>query len=217
MIDEMEKNNSPNPLGTPFAPGSGSPGTFAGMSYEQQEAFLDAQFRQEGNKPGNLAYDLKNPGAMLYASWQKQFGAIPNMERGTVSKDGKKVPFAEFPTLIQGRQAQRYLWSTTYANKNIAQSVATWSGENIGTTNHSNYMAAVTGKNPIPISASPYSANIPFITSQNQNAWQNYSVVRNTNSSTTNVVNNGRKTTGADADPYDQLFAMLFMDKPVVQ
>jgi hypothetical protein len=209
----LESSNSPNPLGEPVKPGTGSPGTFGSLSYEEQEAFLDRQFKQEGNTPGKLAYDLKNPGAMLYSSWQKQFGAIPNSERGTVYSNGKKVPFAEFPTMIQGRMAQRYLWSTKYANKPLDTAVATWSGTKMGTTDHANYLSTVTGKNPTPSASSPLSAAVASYTAQNRVARTNSSTVVNMdNSKVTNQDPNSNNNKGEVAGAYDQLFAMLFMD-----
>jgi hypothetical protein len=121
----------------------GASGTFNGLTREQQDAFLNAQYAREGNKPGNLAYDLKNPGAMLYSDWQKAYGAVPNNDRGKVFLNGKKVPFAQFPSFEQGREAQRALWSSKYGNMPLSQAVATWSGTKIGTVEHANYTNAL--------------------------------------------------------------------------
>ena len=122
---------------------NGASGTFNGLSRAQQDAFLNAQYEREGNKPGNLAYDLNNPGAMLYADWQKAYGAVPNNDRGKVFSNGKKVPFAEFPSFEQGREAQRALWASKYGNMPLSQAVATWSGTKIGTVEHANYTNAL--------------------------------------------------------------------------
>jgi hypothetical protein len=63
--------------------------TFNKLSKEQQDIVLDTQYKKEGDKPGNLPYDLKNPGAMIYGDFAKKFGAKPNYERGTL-KDKKR-------------------------------------------------------------------------------------------------------------------------------
>jgi hypothetical protein len=76
---------------------------------------------------------------MLYADWQKAYGAVPNNTRGKVFLNGKKVPFAQFQTFEQGRDAQRALWSSKYGNMPLSQAVATWSGTKIGTVEHANY------------------------------------------------------------------------------
>ena len=87
------------------------PGSFNSLTREQQDAVLLAQREQEGFKPGKLAYDMKNPGAMLFAPWMEKFGGsrAPS-NRGVGSVQGK---FAMFPTLEQGTAAQRALWSGT--------------------------------------------------------------------------------------------------------
>lgn len=96
---------------------TGSDLTFNQLSREEQDKLLDAQFKQEGNKPGNLAARLNNPGAMKYtgSDWQKKYGA-------TMGDKG----FAKFPTLEQGRAAQRHLWEKSYGNIPITQAVSKW-------------------------------------------------------------------------------------------
>lgn len=140
-------STSPTPATNLVTPGSGASGTFNGLSEDEQLRFLQKQFNHEGNKPGNLAYDLNNPGAMLYAPWQKQFGGEPDTTgRGTVyDKNGRKVPFAKFPTLEQGFQAQRHLWQRDYGNKPMGEAIARWSGTTQGSADHTSYMASVTG------------------------------------------------------------------------
>ena len=87
------------------------PGSFNSLTREQQDAVLLAQREQEGFKPGKLAYDMNNPGAMLFAPWMEKFGGsrAPS-NRGVGSVQGK---FAMFPTLERGTAAQRALWSGT--------------------------------------------------------------------------------------------------------
>ena len=83
----------------------------------------------------------------------------------------------------------------------------------------SNYNSFETGSGLVAsMHVAPRTSAVSAVTAQNQSAWQNYSVVTNTDNRTTNVVNGGRNVTGKDANPYDQLFAMLFMDhNPTVQ
>jgi len=106
------------------------PGSFNSLTREQQDAVLLAQREQEGFKPGKLAYDMKNPGAMLFAPWMEKFGGsrAPS-NRGVGSVQGK---FAMFPTLQAGEAAQRALWSGTggapsiYANLPLDQALNQW-------------------------------------------------------------------------------------------
>ena len=201
-----------NPLGEPVVPGTGQAGTFGALTKEQQDNFLEQQFRMEGNRPGNLAYDLNNPGAMLYADWQKQFGATPNASRGVVGK-----PFAEFPTLEQGKQAQRYLWSTAYANKPLAQAVATWSGTTIGSKRHADYYAGVTGSNTGTSLQmdTPRTSSVPSAVAQNMSVKNDSSVTYNIDTKTVTERNdNTGGDKGKEAEAYDQFFAMLFMTNP---
>lgn len=148
-VQSSTQNRSPTTTSNLVTPGSGASGTFNGMSQEEQLKFLQNQFRAEGNKPGNLAYDLNNPSAMLYSPWQKQFGGEPDITgRGTIyDKNGKKVPFAKFPTLEQGFEAQRYLWQRDYGNRPMGEAIARWSGTTQGSAEHKTYVATATGNN----------------------------------------------------------------------
>lgn len=100
-------------------PGTG--GTSGGLSFnqltkEEQDRLLEAQFVQEGkNKPGSLVNRLNNPGAMKFSKWQEQFGA-------TKDESG----FAKFPSLEEGKAAQRRLWEKSYGNMPIEQAVTKW-------------------------------------------------------------------------------------------
>jgi hypothetical protein len=116
-------STSPMPAGSS---GAGNT-TFKSLSKEQQDRVLDMQFKKEGNKKGQLAFDLNNPGAMIYGEFAKKFGAVPNYDRGTL-KDakGEKVPFAQFPTFAQGREAQRALWLEKYGNTPLDQALDKW-------------------------------------------------------------------------------------------
>jgi len=102
--------------------------TFNKLSKEQQDIVLDTQYKKEGNKPGDIAYDLNNPGAMIYGDFAKKFGAKPNMTRGTLKyPDGSLRPFAEFPTFEAGREAQRALWSSkTFGNEPLSKALRAW-------------------------------------------------------------------------------------------
>ena len=123
------QSTSPTPAGpnTSQSDGSGAGQvTFNSLSKEQQDKVLDIQYSREGNKKGQLPYDLNNPGAMLYGPFAAKYGAIPNMTRGTLKKDGKLVPFAEFPSFEKGREAQRALWSSVYGNKPLSNVLDAW-------------------------------------------------------------------------------------------
>ena len=107
-------SSSPTPTSTPTTspiqyPEQRFPNvTFRMLTKEQQDAVMQKQFEKEGNKPGNLAYDLNNPGAMLYDdNLGKLFGATKNPDRGVDNVKGK---FAQFPTLQAGFEAQRWKW-----------------------------------------------------------------------------------------------------------
>jgi hypothetical protein len=159
-----QNSNSPTPS-TPSS-GSQSNGTvnvgdignkkFKDMTLDEQNAFLDRQYAMEGNKKGNLAHDLNNPGAMLYSDWQKKYGAVPNFNRGSVyDKNGKKVAFAQFPDFQSGREAQRALWSSgAYANMSASQAIAKWSGTKEGSAEHQTYLAKTFGTPGSPSSSS---------------------------------------------------------------
>jgi hypothetical protein len=101
------------------------------LSEEQKNALLSAQAQSEGYTPGKLPYELKNPGAMIYADWQTQFGG----KRGRTVTDnfGITRTFTEFPTHEQGRAAQRWLWDNGkpagtpgYANMTLLDAFKKW-------------------------------------------------------------------------------------------
>jgi len=123
----MRESQSPSAIP---ANGSSDSITFNQLTKEQQDAVLLAQRNQEGFKPGSLTYDLNNPGAMLYSSWQKKFGGeLDATGRGVGSVKGK---FARFPTLQDGIEAQRALLSgtngapTIYANLPLDKAINQW-------------------------------------------------------------------------------------------
>lgn len=115
--------------------------TFRMLTKEQQDAVMQKQFEKEGNKPGNLAHDLNNPGAMLYDdNLGKLFGATKNPNRG----EGKlKGEFAQFPTLQAGFEAQRWKWLNApikgkdkYGDLPLDKSINLWTtGKIEGTAN----------------------------------------------------------------------------------
>jgi hypothetical protein len=101
------------------------------LSEEQKNALLTAQAQSEGYTPGKLPYELKNPGAMIYADWQTKFGG----KRGKTVTDafGITRTFTEFPTHEQGRAAQRWLWDNGkpagtpgYANMTLLDAFKKW-------------------------------------------------------------------------------------------
>jgi len=133
--------------------------TFNQLTREQQDAVLKAQREQEGFRPGSLTYELNNPGAILYTPRASAFGGVPDTTgRGAGKLKGK---FAKFPTLEDGIEAQRDLWSRKYGNMPIQDVVKMWTGGEQGA--NSNYanalMAAATGKASAPgLSASSSSS-----------------------------------------------------------
>jgi len=121
---------------TPAAPSSYPEQRFAGVTFrmltkEQQNAVMIKQYEKEGNRPGDLAHDLKNPGAMLYDdNLGRLFGAKMNPTRGVEPVKGK---FAEFPTLEAGFEAQRWKWLNApikgkykYGDLPLDQSINLW-------------------------------------------------------------------------------------------
>lgn len=98
--------------------------TFGSLSREQQNAVLIEQRNREGFYPGSLAYDLNNPGAMLFSPLAAKYGAVPDPTRGVGNLKGK---FARFPTLEAGTEAQRELWlSSRYANLPLDKAINLW-------------------------------------------------------------------------------------------
>lgn len=137
LSDESQKGlmNAPVQQPAPVTPSVKKPtsigirgdlsGSFNELSPAQQNNLLQAQFQKEGNKKGNLARDLNNPGAMVYVGgWQKQFGAKPG--KTVKGPDGKTRVFAEFPDLQSGIEAQRHLWSTTYGDVPLSKALTKW-------------------------------------------------------------------------------------------
>jgi hypothetical protein len=120
-VPATTSSTSPTPV--PSQNQSDKPVTFNSLSLQEQNALLDQQFKNEGGKPGNLNYDLNNPGAMLYSSWMTKYGAVKDPNRGSGDLKGK---FAKFPTYEQGREAQRELWSRDYGNLPLDQAINRW-------------------------------------------------------------------------------------------
>jgi len=99
--------------------------TFNELTREQQDIFMQKQREAEGFKPGSLTYDLNNPGAMLYAPWQRKYGAeLDTTGRGVGTVKGL---FSSFPTLQDGVEAQRALLSgEKYGNLPLEQAINQW-------------------------------------------------------------------------------------------
>jgi hypothetical protein len=99
--------------------------TFNELTREQQDIFMQKQREAEGFKPGSLTYDLNNPGAMLYAPWQRKYGAeLDTTGRGVGTVKGL---FSSFPTLQDGVEAQRALLSgKKYGNLPLEQAINQW-------------------------------------------------------------------------------------------
>jgi murein DD-endopeptidase MepM/ murein hydrolase activator NlpD len=161
-------STSPNIVSSPSQMGTIDPSktTFNDLTREQQDIFMQKQRESEGFKPGSLTYDLNNPGAMLYASWQKAFGGeLDTTGRGIGTVKGK---FAKFSTLEDGVNAQRALLSGTngapkiYVGLPLDQAINQWvTGNklsnvdtNMGATNtgykNKIYEALIAGSRPAP-------------------------------------------------------------------
>lgn len=97
---------------------------FKDLTEAQKKAFLDAQFKSEGNKPGTIAYDQNNPGAMVFREEMRKFGGEPG--KTVVGPDGITRTFAKFPTMEQGRAAQQAHWEKYYGDKPLGQSLRSW-------------------------------------------------------------------------------------------
>jgi hypothetical protein len=98
---------------------------FKDLSEAQKKSFLESQFKSEGNKPGTIAYDQNNPGAMVFRDWMKKYGGEAG--KTVVGPDGITRTFAKFPTMEKGREAQRGLWeSEAYSEKPMGQALRTW-------------------------------------------------------------------------------------------
>ena len=96
------------------------------LSSTQLDALLDAQVEAEGFRPGSVSYRHNNPGNLKYAAWQKEYGGEP----GEPAKDGGQ--FTKFPTLEQGKAAQKALWlKPSYQKLTIDQALNVWSGGRI--------------------------------------------------------------------------------------
>jgi len=100
--------------------------TFSDLTEEQKNKFLDAQAISEGaNKAGTIANLSNNPGAMVFRDWMKEYGGKPGKE--VVGPDNIKRSFAVFPTMEQGRAAQRKKWeSKDYAGLPISDALKKW-------------------------------------------------------------------------------------------
>jgi hypothetical protein len=130
-VDELKKQLPGGEYGGGYSPvsrpSSLSPTkvTFASLTKEQQDIVLKEQREREGFRPGTLAYDLNNPGAMLHSKQTEKFGGVLDTTgRGVGDLKGK---FAKFPTLEQGIEAQRNLWlSSGYANLPLDQAINRW-------------------------------------------------------------------------------------------
>lgn len=99
--------------------------TFNRLNDKQKADVLKTQEELEGTPtPGSVAARHNNPGAMVYAPWQKQFGGV----KGETIKgeDGVTRTFARFPNLQQGRLAQKELWMKKFGNSPLGDALKKW-------------------------------------------------------------------------------------------
>lgn len=148
---------SPSTSPTSTSPSSSSDGASGGMTFnqlsrEQQDALLAEQRKQEGFKPGSLSYDLNNPGNIQYTERAKQFGGVRDTTgRGVGSHKGT---FAKFPTLADGVEAQRDLWSRKYGNVPLEQAIKKWAPDS-GPNYSQNIIAAATSGKSTALATAP--------------------------------------------------------------
>ena len=209
-------SNRPTPPMESSPPsGSGDQITFNSLSKERQDAVLQAQRKAEGFHPGSLTYDLNNPGAILYSERAKAFGGVPdNTGRGVGDLKGK---FAKFPTLKDGEEAHRDLFSRKYGTMPIRDVVKIWTGNEQGKSSGyaDQLMAAATGMPMSPSSAAPPKATGAVIAqaSTNMDEGRRNTSSGGNNNPTTNNINmgsgNGSQTTASIANPYDTELARI--------
>ena len=118
--------------------------TFNQLSREQQDKLLAEQRKQEGFRPGTISYDLNNPGNIQYSEKAKKFGGVRDTTgRGDAQHKGT---FAKFPTLEDGIEAQRDLWSRKYGDVPIQQALKSWAPY-AGANYSQNIISAATSEN----------------------------------------------------------------------
>ena len=206
-------STSPTPTST--APTTSSAVTFKSLSVEQQNALLDKQFEKEGNKPGNLAYDLNNPGAMQFKPWMEKYGAVRDPNRG---EGVHKGTFARFPTLQQGREAQRQLWLSKYGDMPLDQAIDKWTGASINPnkseiTNYKNSLFAAVGAPSVSGSAIA-SSSTAVADGRSAMAFQP-PVIMNSPQTINNVSNGGGGGLAAASSVFDTEFGKLLIERSV--
>jgi len=99
--------------------------TFSELTDEQKTKLIEKQGGLEGAEAPNMVKELNNPGAMIFADWQKKYGGEPG--KTVKGPDGKTRTFTKFPSMEKGKEAQRALWeSDAYKNKPLSEALGKW-------------------------------------------------------------------------------------------
>jgi len=99
--------------------------TFSELTEEQKTKLIEKQGKLEGADAPTMVRELNNPGAMIFADWQKKYGGEPG--KTVKGPDGKTRTFTKFPSMEKGKEAQRALWeSDAYKNKPLSEALGKW-------------------------------------------------------------------------------------------
>ena len=115
--------------------------TFSELTDEQKTKLIEKQGGLEGAEAPTIVKELNNPGAMIFADWQKKYGGEPG--KTVKGPDGKTRTFTKFPSVEKGKEAQRALWeSDAYRNKPLGEALGKWVDPN-NTEAFENYMRGI--------------------------------------------------------------------------
>ena len=115
--------------------------TFSELTDEQKTKLIEKQGGLEGAEAPTIVKELNNPGAMIFADWQKKYGGEPG--KTVKGPDGKTRTFTKFPSMEKGKEAQRALWeSDAYKNKPLSEALGKWVDPN-NTEAFENYMKGI--------------------------------------------------------------------------
>ena len=149
------KNSSSSPLPSKSSSSgqlSGSK-TFNQMSRQEQDQLLMNQAIAEGwKKPTSIQHSHNNPGNIIAPGGkvtpaQAKFGGVPG---GTYNG----LTFVKFPTMEDGWEAQRDLWTRKFGNQPVSQALTTWADAGKDQGNYNKVVLGGGGDAPAPILAS---------------------------------------------------------------
>jgi hypothetical protein len=147
--------STPSKLPTNSGTNSVIPGdkTFNQMTRAEQDSLLMNQAIAEGwKKPTSIQHSHNNPGNIIAPGGkvtpaQAKFGGIPG---GTYNG----LTFVKFPTMQDGWEAQRDLWTRKYGNQPVSKALATWSDAGKDQGNYNKVALGGGGDSPAPILSS---------------------------------------------------------------